>query len=98
MVLCVCPEHDLDTHSSKGWREEPVTQLVVGTADDDVTSLFPLQHRLGSNVYIATAPVESCCATAARSADRCRRITSFAGLEKRFLLFPPLCVLSKSAV
>ena len=28
MVLCVCPEHDLDTHCSKGWNEEPVTQLI----------------------------------------------------------------------
>ena len=71
---------------------------LIRTADDDVTSRFPLLHRLGSNVYIATAPVELRCATAARSADSGRRIMSFAGLVERFSLFPPLCVSSKSAL
>ena len=50
------------------------------------------------NVYIATAPVELRCATAARSAESERRIMSFAGLVERFLLFPSLCVSSKSAL
>ena len=79
-------------------KENNNSGLTVGTADDDVTSRFHLCHRLGSNVYIATAPVELRCATAARSADSGRRIMLFAGLVERFLLFPPLCVSSKLAL
>ena len=52
--------------------------FTVGTADDEVTSLFPLYHRLDSNVHIATAPVELCCATSARPADSGR--SRFQGL------------------
>ena len=36
--------------------------------------------------------------TAACSADSGRRIMSFAGFVEHFLLFPPLCVSSKSAL